>query len=108
MFLPDNQLSNSVFIGYKPFSHLEVKIELYQINIYIFSFNVASMQGKTPLLLKVASVYLMTVPVFELPGTTFNMYFVHVDLMNRSIMPKIETFWSPEQNCLVNINAKLV
>ena len=24
----------------------------------------------------------MTVPVLELPGTTTNMYFVHVDLMN--------------------------
>ena len=67
----------------------------------------------------------MTVPVFELPGTTSNMYFVHVNLMNSVentkiqkcvkdrldllyefprtflfIIPQIGTFWSPEQNCL--------
>ena len=66
----------------------------------------------------------MTVPVFELPGTTSNMYFVHVNLMNRIentkiqkcvmdrldllleflrnslfIIPQIESFRSPEQNC---------
>ena len=64
----------------------------------------------------------MTVPVFELPGTTSNMYFVHVNLMNSVeknkiqkcindrldllqeftrtslfIIPQIGTFWSPEQ-----------
>ena len=37
---------------------------------------------QTLLLPKIVSLYLMTVPVFELPGTTFNMYFVNVDLMN--------------------------
>ena len=66
----------------------------------------------------------MTAPVFELPGTTSNMYFVHVNLMNRVenikiqkcikdlldllleflrnsvfIIPQIGTFRSPEQNC---------
>ena len=66
----------------------------------------------------------MTVPVFELPGTTSNMYLVHVNLMNcventkiqkyiknrldlfkkfprtsLFIIPQIGTFWSPEQNC---------
>ena len=40
-------------------------------------------RGKQTLYLpKVASLYLMTVPVFELPGTTSNMYFVHMNLMN--------------------------
>ena len=66
----------------------------------------------------------MTVPVFELPGTTYNIYFVHVNLMNRVentkiqncikdhldllqefprtslfIIPQIGTNWPPEQNC---------
>ena len=66
----------------------------------------------------------MTVPVFELPGFTSNMHFVHVNLMNSIeknkmhicikdrldlllefprtslfIIPQIGTFWSPEQNC---------
>ena len=39
---------------------------------------------------KVASFYLMTVPVFELPGTTTNMYFVHVNLMNSVENTKIQ------------------
>ena len=43
MCLSDDQLSNSVFIGW---SHLEEKIELYQIKVYIFSFNVAPIQGE--------------------------------------------------------------
>ena len=53
----------------------------------------------------------MIVPVVELPGTTPNMYVVHVDLMNSVlffIIPQIGTFWSLEQNCLANINAKLL
>ena len=32
----------------------------------------------------------MTVPVFELPGTTSNMYFVHVNLMNSVENTKIQ------------------
>ena len=64
MILPNNQIANNVFIGgTTPFSHLEEKIELYQINIYIFSFNAASIQGKQTLLVtNGASLYLMTVP----------------------------------------------
>ena len=34
----------------------------------------------------------MTVPVFELPGTTSNMYFVHVNLMNSVEKTKIQFF----------------
>ena len=41
--------------------------------------------GKTLLLPKVASHYFMTVPVFVLPGTTSNMYFVYVDLMKSGL-----------------------
>ena len=40
--------------------------------------------------LQVASLYLMTVPVFELPGTPSNMYFVHVNLMNNVEHTKIQ------------------
>ena len=72
-----------IFLGGTTLSHLEEKLKLYQINIYIFSFNTAPIHEKTNYFTsKVASLYFMTVPVFELPGTTSNMYFVHVDLMN--------------------------
>ena len=40
------------------------------------------MKKQTLKLPKVASLYLMTVPVFELQGTTSNIYFVHVNLVN--------------------------
>ena len=48
-------------------------------------------QGKQTLELpKVASLYFMTVPVFELPGTTSNMYFVHVNFINSIENTKIQ------------------
>ena len=52
MILPNNQLLNSaiqryLYRWYNPFSHIEAKIELYQINIYIFSFNAALIQHDT-------------------------------------------------------------
>ena len=70
----------------QPFSHHEEKIDLYQFNIYIFSFNVAPIQGKNSFISQSCKpLYLMTVPVFVLPGITSNMYFVHVDLMNSGL-----------------------
>ena len=62
----------------------------------------------------------MTVPVFELLGTTQTCIFYmfhHVFCTcefneQRSLFIihvfQIGTFWSPEQNCSANINAKLV
>ena len=48
-------------------------------------------QGKQTISLpKVASLYLMTVPVFELPSTTSNMYFVHLNSMNSVENTKIQ------------------
>ena len=85
----------SIFIcGTTPF-HIEEKIELYQINIYILSFNTAPIQhdiGKNKLFNfpKLQASNLMTVPVFELPGTTSNMYFVHVNLINSIENTKIQ------------------
>ena len=76
----------------QPFSHIEEKIELYQINIYIFSFNAAPIQhdtGKNKLF-NFPKLQVITVPVFELPGTTSNMYFVHVNLMNSVENTKIQ------------------
>ena len=52
----------------QPFSHIEEKIELYQINTYIFSSNAALLTLNFPKLH-------MTVPVFEFQGTTSNMNF---------------------------------
>ena len=53
MILPNNQLSNSTIQKFlyvlQPFSHLEEKIELYQINIYTFSLNTAPNTGKNKL-----------------------------------------------------------
>ena len=73
----------------QPFSHIEEKIELYQINIYIFS-STQRMEKQTLYLPKVASPYLVTVPVFELPCNTSNMYFVNVNLMNSVEYTKIQ------------------
>ena len=53
----------------------------------------------------------MPVPVFELQGTTSNMYFVNVDLMNSVLYLlylRLELFGHLKQNCLASINAKLV
>ena len=52
MILPNNQLSNSasqryLYRWHNPFLYIEEKIELYQINIYIFSFNAAPIQHDT-------------------------------------------------------------
>ena len=98
----------------QPFSHLEEKIEVHQINIYIFSFNAVPIHDRekqTILLPKVASLYLMTVPVVELPGTTSNMYVVHVDLMNNILYLlylRLELSGHLSKTFLANINAKLV
>ena len=43
------------------------------------------MEKQTLFFPKVATLYRMTVPVLVLPVTTFNMYFVHVDLMNSGL-----------------------
>ena len=72
----------------QPFSHFEEKIGLYQINIYIFPFNAAPIQHITGKKQTLTSQ--MTVQVFELPGTTSNMYFVHVNLMNNVENTKIQ------------------
>ena len=99
-------------------------IEPNQYLHFLFQRSTHTAWKTNSLIPKVASLYLMTVPVFELPGTTSNMYFVHVNLMNsventkiqkkvckepsRSIVriphnvfiiPQIGTFWSPEQYC---------
>ena len=78
----------------QPFSHIEEKIELYPINIYIFSFNKAPIQhdtGKTNSLISQSCKPLpYDCSVFELLGTTSNMYFVHVNLMNSVENTKIQ------------------
>ena len=51
----------------------------------------------------------MTVPVFVLPVTTSNMYFVHVDLMNRGLYLLCQGLeLSGHLSITVDINTKLV
>ena len=88
MILRNNQLSNSTIQSffyrlYNPFLTLKKRSNCIK-SISTLSLSIQHpIQGKQTLLLpKEASLYLMTVPVFELLGTTSNMYFVHVNLMN--------------------------
>ena len=53
----------------------------------------------------------MSVPEFELSGTTSNMYFVHVDLMNSVLYLlylRLELSGHQSTRVLANVNAKLV
>ena len=53
----------------------------------------------------------MTVPVFELPGTASNMYFVHVNLMNSVLYLfnlRLELSGHLSKTVLAKFNAELV
>ena len=88
MIYPNNQLSNCaiqryLYRCYNPFLTLKKKMNcIKSISTFSFSTQHPYREKLTILLLKVVSLNRMTVPVFELPGTTYNMYFVHVGLMN--------------------------
>ena len=87
MFLPDNQLSNSAIQGYlyrwyNPFLALKKRLNcIKSISTFSLSTQHAYREKQSLLLPKVANLYLMTVPVFEFPCTTSNMYVVHGYLM---------------------------
>ena len=116
MFLPNNQLLNSAiqryFIGGTTLFSPWRKIELYQIYIYIFSFNATPIQGKNWIF---TSQSCNSLPNDCTSVWASRYYFQHVfytcvfnEQRSLFIIPQIGTFWSPEQNCLANSNAKLV
>ena len=86
--LPDNQLSNSaiqryLYRWYNHFLTLKKRLKcIKSISTFSLSTQHPYREKQTILLPKVASLYLMTVPVVELQRTTSNMYVVHVELMN--------------------------
>ena len=88
IILPNNILLNNViqrylYRWYIPFLTLKKRlICIKSISTFSLLTQHPYREKQTILLPKVISFYLMTVPVFELPGTSSNMYFVHVDLMN--------------------------
>ena len=63
---------------------------LYCFKVRIPNFDCGYMLGCQGVPSWLGSPYLMTVPVFELPGTSSNMYFVHVNLMNSVVNTKIQ------------------
>ena len=111
MFLPDNQLSNSaiqryLYRLYNPFLTLKKRLNCIKSISTLSLSTWHPYRGKIhckPLLYDCTRV------------CAARYYFQHVfctcgfnEQRSLSIMPQIGTFWSPEQNCLANINTKLV